>query len=254
MVRSKPLRTSVLILLSMFLAAPLTSAEIPAGHKLEGVPRVKQLYNYCGPATLSAILQYYGEKITQEAVGKVVYDSLSGATNGADMLLYARDKGFSAYSWNATLGDVKRVLATGVPVIVLQQNSQKDTSGHYRVLTGYDDSKSSFHVMDPYYDDVTEMSYTECDKLWSRMGHWALLVVPPDRDKFKAEFEARNPVVHMDLSYAQYRRKNYDDALKEANVALELEPGNTFALSMVDKIQKAMQLDTAPTSMGAGSR
>ena len=239
MTRAKLLRTSIHILLGMFLACSLAGGQAPGAYKIDGVQRIKQLNNYCGPACMAAVMRYYGKDFTQEAIGRAMYDSSSGATHGADMLFYARKQGFAAYSWNSSISDVKRRIAAGFPIIVLQQNSLEDKSGHYRVLVGYDDAKSTFHAIDPYYDR-TKLSYSECETLWSKMGYWALLILPEDKDTFKNELGARNPVVHMDLSYAKYKRKNYKDALAEANLALALQPGNTFALSMVDKIQKAM--------------
>lgn len=245
MLYKKPLRTSVLIILGLFLSISLAHTENPKSFKIDGVPRIKQLHNYCGPACVTAVMQHYGEKTTQEEVGKEVYDPLSSATNGADMLFYARQKGYAAYSWNTSLNDVKKKIAEGVPVIVLQQNSNEDTSGHYRILTGYDDAAEKFYVMDPYYDHITELKYSECQKWSAKMGFWALMIAPAEKDKFQNELDAKNPVVHMDLAYANYKRKNYDGALAEANMALDLEPGNRYAVSMVDKIQNAI---------GAGSK
>ena len=239
MLRAKTLRTSIHILLGIFFVCSLAGGEIPDAYMIDGVQRVKQLNNYCGPACVVAVMKYHGKSVTQEAIGRVTYDPVSGATNGADMLFYAREQGFAAYSWNTSLSDVKRKIAAQLPVIVLQQNSLQDSSGHYRVLVGYDDTRSTFHVIDPYYDR-TEISYSECRTLWSKMGYWALLILPKEKDSFATELGERNPVVHMDLSYAKYKRKHYTDALAEANLALALEPGNTFALSMVDKIQRAM--------------
>lgn len=234
------LRAPLTLLLSLLLATSVARAEAPGTHKIDGVPRIKQMTNYCGPACVAAVLQSYGMKTGQEDVGRAVYDAGSGATNGADMLLYARDNGFAAYSWNSTIDDVKLKIAADIPVIVLQQNSMKDTSGHYRVLTGFDDTRGEFSVMDPYYDDITSLTYEQCEALWKRMGHWALLIVPKDKDRFQRELNDTNPVVHMDLAYAQYKRKDYESALKEANTALALEPRNSFALSMQDKISRAL--------------
>ena len=237
--KSRTLVTRGLIMLSLLLLNPLANAELPNECKITGVPRVKQIENYCGPASLAAVLDFFGSKETQQQIGKKCYDCANGATNGADMLLYARDRGFVAYSWNADQSSVKKVLAAGIPVIVLQQNSLEDSSGHYRVLVGYNDATSTFYVVDPYYD-ICEMSYSKCDQLWSKMGNWALMVAPADKDKFKTELDLQNPVVHMDLSFAQYKRKDYADALKEANTALLLEPDNPYAKSILTKIEAAM--------------
>jgi predicted double-glycine peptidase len=236
----KPASTSILIAFSLFAFTSFVSAQLPAANQLDGLKRIKQITNYCGPATLTSVLNFYGCNRSQEEVGKGTYDPASGATNGADMLLYARSKGFAAYSWNTNIQDVKSKIAAGVPVIALQQNSRIDTSGHYRVLTGYDDSKSKFTVIDPYYDDITELSYYECDRLWRSKGYWALLVVPVEKDRFAEELDTRNPVVHMDLAFAKYKQKDYDDALQEAKLALQLQPHNSFALSIRNKIERAI--------------
>lgn len=227
-------------MLSIALLSPLTCGESLPVCKIDGVPRIKQLHNYCGPATMASVLQYNGEKITQEDVGKAVFDTVGNATNGADMLFYARNKGYAAYSWNSNIADVKRKLGAGAPVLVLQQNSTRDSSGHYRVLTGYDDAKSKFYVVDPYYDDITELTYSQCERLWKPMGYWALVIVPTAKDTFSTDLGDKNPVVHMDLSYAMYKHGDYTNALKEVKTALALEPSNSYARSMLSKINGAM--------------
>lgn len=236
----KPTSTSIFLALSLFISSSFAGAELPSATSVDGIVRLKQLTNYCGPACLTSVLCHYGIDTTQEIVGKDTYDPATRATNGADMLLYARMQGLAAYSWNTNIDDVRSKIAMGVPVIVLQQNSRIDTSGHYRVLTGYDDARSVFTVIDPYYDNITELSYTECERLWKSKGHWALLIVPVDKDKFADELGAQNPVVHMDLAYAQYTRKNYDEALKEAQAALKLQPQNSYTLNILSKIERAM--------------
>jgi len=239
--RSNKTRYTILILLSLLWLSRTIAAEPPASCKIDGVPRIKQLHNYCGPATLASVMRCLGDKdITQETVGKAVYNAVGGSTNGADMLFYARSKGYHAYSWNSSIADAKKKLAAGCPIIVLQQNSLQDTSGHYRVLTGYDDANSKFTVMDPYYDDITELTYAQCERLWKPMGRWALLIVPADKDTFAPELNDKNPVVHMDLSYALYTRGDYQAALKEAKLALALEPYNDYSRNMVTRINKAM--------------
>ena len=124
-------------------------------------------------------------------------------------------------------------------MIVLQQNSLADVSGHYRVLTGFDDAIGQFTVMDPYYDSIKSLTYEQCERLWRTMGYWSLAVMPVDKDKFTAELDEKNPVVHMDLSQTLFKHRDYENATKEAKRALDLEPGNQFALSMPGKIKGA---------------
>lgn len=181
MLRNRPLATLFILALS---CASVTAApsEIPKSYRIDGVPRIKQMTNYCGPACLAAVFQFLGRNIAQEEIGKSIYNATYGATTGPDMLHYAQRIGYTAYLWNSSLGEVKAKIATGTPVIALQQNSYLDRSGHYRVLIGYDDVAGKFYVMDPYYDQ-TEMSYDKTERLWRAMGYWALMIMPPQPRK-----------------------------------------------------------------------
>lgn len=245
-------RNLAAVLLIASAICPAARAQAPEIRSIEiqGVPRVKQLRNYCGPACLASVMRHYGAQISQESIGREVYDSDSGATNGADLLYFARRHGYAAYSWNTSIEDVKRKLSRGTPVIVLQQNSLTDTSGHYRILTGCDDDRGVFRVIDPYYEEITELGYAECRKLWEKKGFWALVVAPADQDPYRHELGAGNPVVHMDLAYAFYKRRMYSEALDEANLALAIQPRNTHAMAIQGKISAAMGAGKKPSPGG----
>jgi ABC-type bacteriocin/lantibiotic exporter with double-glycine peptidase domain len=196
--------------------------------------------NFCGPAALTSVLKYWGVDTDQKTVGKAVFDTNLQATNGADMMLYARKKGFSAYSWNSSMLDLKSKLALGVPVIVLQDSAINDKSGHYRVATGFDDAAKVVYVNDPYEPENKAMDYTTFETLWQRHGYWSLLVCPTDRDWFKDELDKNNPVVHLDLAYVYYMRGDAESAERESRLALALEPYNYSAQDLLNKSTRAL--------------
>jgi predicted double-glycine peptidase len=212
---------------------------LPEKFVMSNVPYVQQMTNYCGPASLTSVLNYWGTSTDQKTVGKGCYDAQIQATNGADMMLYARSKGFSAYSWNSDMNDLKTKLADGVPVIVLQDISLRDTSGHYRVITGYDSKQRVFYMNDPYEPMNKWMNENTFSKLWSKHGNWALLVCPPEKDTYKVSLDEKNPVVHIDLAYIYYKRGNAAAAEKESRLALALEPANYSAKSLLAKATAA---------------
>ncbi|MEN6371024.1 MAG: C39 family peptidase [Armatimonadota bacterium] len=226
-----------LIALSLLLIGvlPTFSEKLPSRCLISSVPYVKQLTNYCGPATLTTVLKYWQADANQESVGEEVYDSSIKATNGADMMLYARKRGFSAYSWNSSLADLKEKLALGIPVIVLQDTSVMDRSGHYRVVTGYDETAGVVYVSDPYEPDKKQIDYNTFLTLWQRHGNWSLLVCPANRDVFKQDLDEKNPVVHIDLAYIYYKRGDNKAAEKESRLALALEPQNYSAQMLLSK-------------------
>ncbi|WP_230269852.1 C39 family peptidase [Deinococcus sp. 6YEL10] len=41
---------------------------LPSGYVLQGTVLVRQIYNACGPARITQVLEYYGIRITQAAV------------------------------------------------------------------------------------------------------------------------------------------------------------------------------------------
>jgi predicted double-glycine peptidase len=230
----------ILILLSAAIWPSFGSEKLPEQCKVDGVPYVKQLKNYCGPASLTCVLNYWGINTDQKTVGKDIFDTTLQATNGADMLLYARGKGLSSYSWDSNLTDIKKKLAQGIPVIVLQDSSVTDTSGHYRVATGYDDKRSVILVNDPYEPETKEMDQTKFQKLWDRHGNWSLLICPQNLDVFKQDLSDNNPVVHIDLAYIYYKHGDLESAERESKAALALEPANYSAKNLLMKTTNAL--------------
>jgi len=205
---------------------------------LEGFPREKQLPNYCGPAALSSVLKFWGKsEQDQKTIARCVYDPKLSATNGADLLLYARSTGLAAYSFNGSIPFLKILLAKGLPVIVLQDTDKRDRSGHFRVTIGFDERKQQVIVFDPYDLDRTRMGYEEFADLWARRGNWGLLVIPAEKDSFARKMNDLNPVVHLDLAQAYYRKGAYDEADREIRAALFLEPANSCARELFSRIE-----------------
>jgi len=249
--RTCPLIACVLLLSLLTACGGVCSQAVqsPGECRIDHFPEVTQQPNCCGPACIQAVFAFYDRDLDQQDIARDVYDPSRRTTHGARMLLYAREQGFPAYSWNSSISDVKSKLAVGVPVIVLQQNSDEDESGHYRVLVGYSDRESKFLVMDPYYRELKEISYSHCERLWRSEGYWALLIIPREKDVFSEELGASNAVVHLDLCWAVYQKGDYKTAMEEANAALKLEPRNRFALSMRRKIQTKIAA-AAPNAPG----
>ncbi|MBI2842955.1 MAG: C39 family peptidase [Armatimonadetes bacterium] len=231
---------SLLLLFTATVIAPSFGENVPTRSKLADLPYIQQLKNYCGPAVVASVLGYWGLATDQKTIGKAIFDKGLQATNGADMIIYAREKGFSAYSWNSSIADLKEKLALGMPVIVLQDSSRTDRSGHYRIATGYDDASSVVFVKDPYDPYAKEIPYDEFERLWRRHGNWSLLICPAERDTFKESLDEKNPVVHIDLAYIYYKRGNIEASERESRLALALEPGNYSARDLFAKATHAL--------------
>ena len=177
--------------LAFFLPAPLTGCAVnPVGTfspfsstagsgKLENVPFYSQLAYQCGPASLAGVLNFYGEAITPDQIAKAIFRKNIRGTVTLDMVLYAREKGFSARWYSGSPDDTQRAVDEGVPLIVMIDLGFANLSKfHYMVVTGYDP------------DGVIVNSGKERDKFmrwngflssWQRTKCWTLRVEPKIR-------------------------------------------------------------------------
>jgi ABC-type bacteriocin/lantibiotic exporter with double-glycine peptidase domain len=215
------------------------SAALPGRVALKGVPYVAQLPNFCGPAALSGVFSYWGKTVPQKAIAQQVFDRRQNATNGADLLLYAREEGFSAYSYLSSPRELKTQLAAGLPVLILHEMSLKDDRGHFSVVVGYDDGKREFLVRDSNYEEVRSFSYEEFDALWSAFGRWSLLVCPKEKAVALSPKVKENPVLHLDLGQAYLRRRKNQLARRHFVETLRLEPRNEEALDQLASLDES---------------
>ncbi|MHB0912867.1 MAG: C39 family peptidase [Armatimonadota bacterium] len=208
--------------------------EPPQKYYVDGVPFTPQQTNFCGPASMSSLLAFWGIRIGQTGIAdKTLADRKTG-TNGADLLLYARDLGLSAYSFNGTIADLKKSVSKGYPVLILQDKSRTSRDGHFRVVVGYNDLRGTVTLRDSVQPGLIIQPYTEWDQLWARRGRWALMVAPNGKDVFKETLGRANPVLHLDLAQAYLHRGLFSRAEQECTKALGIEPGNSYALKLLN--------------------
>ncbi len=211
---------------------------LPAASSIKGVPFIQQMTNYCGPASLASIFAYWKVKVSQKEIGACTYDPKTKGTNAGDLLMFCRDRGLSAYSLNGTLFDLKWFISEGYPVLVLQNVSRTDITGHFRVAMGYDDKAGVIILRDSMDSNLVRMKYGDFQYLWEKRGYWAMLVMPHEKDIFQQILGEWNPVVHMDLAQAYLHKGSYDEAEVEAQKALNVEPDNPYAKDFLRQAQE----------------
>jgi len=149
----------------------------PAGSgKVENVRFYSQRAYQCGPASLAGVLNFYGYAVTPDQIAREIFrDNIQGTVT-LDMVLNAREKGFSARWYNGSANDIQCAVDGGVPLIVMIDlgfaNLRKY---HYMVVFGYGQ------------EGVTVNSGKERGKLmswdrffyhWKRTKYWTLRIEP----------------------------------------------------------------------------
>ncbi len=156
-------------------------AGLPAKVELAEVPFFAQDEYQCGPAALAMALNAAGGAVTPESLIDQVYIPARRGSLQIEMLVAARRHGMIAYELEPQLTDVLREVAAGTPVIVLENYGFRIfPKWHYAVVNGYDLEASELIRRSGLKARQT-MPFGVFEYVWKDDGHWAMIVVPPDR-------------------------------------------------------------------------
>ena len=148
---------------------------IPDTYLIQGVPLYQQLQAVgCGAAALQMVLNYWGPYVDQKAIydaartsGGSSLPDLARAGQFSSMSFTAGDRypaaqgqgyegrplGYSGFCYAQTtpwIDGLEAVVAQGYPVIVLTDRLPGQSGPHYRVVVGYDRSRSVLILNDPW--------------------------------------------------------------------------------------------------------
>lgn len=126
------------------------------------VPAVKEQPGYCGPAALRSVLAFYGRDVAEDEIAKLAGSDHVKGTPPDNLMQAARKLGMVAESKeNATVGDLRKWLDKGVPVIV---NWWSTDDGHYSVLKAIRDGK--VFMEDPEIAAERSMDLDAFERAW----------------------------------------------------------------------------------------
>ncbi|HVO84412.1 MAG TPA: C39 family peptidase [Syntrophobacteria bacterium] len=151
------------------------------GVRLANVPFFPQLDYQCGPASLAGVLNYYGKRITPEEVAQAIFRKNIRGTVTIDMVLYAREQGFSARWFSGSVGEIVEAIDSGSPLVVMVDYGFSVVShNHYMVVVGYDPKGI---VANSGTSRETHISWSDFLRPWERATRWTLRIEPKDSTK-----------------------------------------------------------------------
>jgi tetratricopeptide (TPR) repeat protein len=194
--------------------APPTAAaipvvyDLPASVSLPGSRYEPQLYNNCGPATLTAALVYWGWRGSET-------DSLTWYGNGVDirwqrdiadvikpnkvdknvmpyeLANYAEERAGlrSLIRYGGDVDLIRRFVANGIPVII-ERGFREDEhgqvgqgwEGHYSVVTGYNDSTRQLLTQDSFKGPNYLKDYDLITRDWRDFNYIYIILYPAERE------------------------------------------------------------------------
>jgi tetratricopeptide (TPR) repeat protein len=171
----------------------LTPTPLPGKVDLPVPEYEKQEVNNCGPATLSMHLRYYGWQGNQTTISKLIKPkSEDRNVNVEELVAYVNTEvpGLEIqYRVGGDIDTLRRLLAAGFPVTIEEGFKMAESywfnddrwSGHYLLLTGYNDASQRFTAQDVYVGPNLSVHYDALDKNWKAFNRVYILVYPPDQ-------------------------------------------------------------------------
>jgi tetratricopeptide (TPR) repeat protein len=202
------------------------------------VPFIAQKPNYCGPAALAMIANFYGHNVTQDEIASDIYLPDIHGTLTTELAAYGQRYGLWTRQYRSTRADLHEKLSAGIPMIVLGRLGNRY---HYFVVLDYRGDELIVHS-----DTRANLRMPEDDFLrwWNRADRWTLLVCPPARATWRLSAEE-----HNDLGVFLERTGKFAAAAGNYREALELEPGNSyFAMNLGNALLKQKLYAEAATA------
>lgn len=195
---SEPLPdTRVLLPSFQAVVTPAAQTLLPAKVTLAPPPfdpkKDMQGWNNCGPATLALALRYWGWQGDQTTIAGVIKpNDQDRNVNIEELAEYAQQyAGLQAvYRVAGDLETLKRFISAGYPVIVETSFNLTESfwpgddrwSSHFVLLTGYDDTLSTFTAQDVFNGPDTAIPYAKLNEDWRSFNYLYMVLYPADEN------------------------------------------------------------------------
>lgn len=208
-----------------------TPTAIPEKVVLDAPAYEEQDINNCGPATLTMLLRYYGWEGDQFTISDLIKPKRDDRNvNIEELTSYILTNATWLDPQYRVGGDVemlKKLIAAGFPVMIEEGFTMAESywlnddrwSGHYLLLTGYDDAAQYFISQDSFVGANLPISYEELNERWEAFNRVYMVVYPVEQRPLVQEILGE----HWDVDF------NRQHALEAAQKVVEEDSTNSYA-------------------------
>lgn len=128
--------------------------------------KVRQSESFCGPASLSSLLDFYGVKMGEREIGFLCGTTLEEGTSPEALVNFLERIGFKVVSnTHGSWKDLQKLTEKGKPVLVnWWSDYEYPPDGHYSLA--YKVTDKSIFLMDPELGGYRRMSKKRFQNLW----------------------------------------------------------------------------------------
>lgn len=205
----------------------LTLKPLPSAKNLSEGTQVFQTFNNCGPASLSMALSHYNVDQTQQVLGQALRpwqnskgDNDDKSVTLSELALKAEELGFETIHRPAgSIEIIKQLINYDLPIITRTLLTADDDIGHYRVITGYDETNQTLIQDDSLQGKQLSYSYRDYLELWEPFNFEFLVLVPSEKVL----------VVETILGGLSEEESAWKEALALSNQKLDQNPNDLYA-------------------------
>jgi len=138
------------------------------------VPFVAQHKDTCGAASLTMVLRYWKEEVSQDDVARALVRPELHGIAGSRLAEFARGRGLEAVTYRGDMAHLRDFVDKGRPLIVAWHLG--GSRYHDVVVVGFDDERGAVLVNDPAAGASRSVGVVRFEKRWAGAGYWTLLV------------------------------------------------------------------------------
>lgn len=162
-------------------AGTISVAEPAKAKRIGNVPFYPQEMFQCGPASLSEVFNFWGKKVSPEAIAEEIYSKSAKGTLTMDMVLFSEKKGFAVRQYRGNLEDIRKNIDSGYPLIVLvDYGFSVYEKNHFMVVLGYGEDGVIVHSGKEREKFIPLKNFLSP---WGKTDFWTLLIVPRGYEK-----------------------------------------------------------------------
>lgn len=231
----KLLKFSVFFLMTLLLFGCVTRAvqteallsahqDLPKKFEIKEVPFIDQSVGYCGPATLTMVMNWAGQKVSVNEVAAQVYTPGLKGSFQADMISASRRQGLMAVPIQ-NLSSLLREVSAGHPVVIFENLSVSwAPQWHYAVVLGFDIEKQEV-IMHSGHDAFYHWDMSKFERSWMLGEYWGLVVLPAGELAVAA-----GEMDHVKAAVGLEQSKKDTEAEKSYQKILQKWPDNLVSL------------------------
>jgi tetratricopeptide (TPR) repeat protein len=188
---------------------------LPLNATVEGVPFYSQQTNLCGPAALASTLQFAGVNASPQALAPQVYTPALKGSLQFDLLGATRKAGRIPYVIRPTLQALFKEVASGNPVLVLQDVGLLSEEWHFAVVTGYNLETGQVNLHSGNQAHLL-LSVSAFDRSWAAGQRWGFVVLRPGQLPASAsEADYLKAVQPLESIHPEIARSAYQAGLQQ---------------------------------------